>query len=69
MKKYIVISRGGAAFDDSGNEVNNMQVIGTFYAPFPGAAIDEAMNQILLLEHDFSVDELVAYELADDEKI
>lgn len=69
MKKYIVITKGGATLDDSGNEVQNCQVIGTFYAPFPGAAIDEAYNRILELEHDFSMDELVAYELHPDEKI
>lgn len=69
MNLYLVVTTGGTAFDDSGNEVNNMQVIGKFFAPFPGAAVDEAMNQILKLEHDFSVDELIAYELATNEKI
>lgn len=69
MKKYIVISRGGSTLDDSGQEVENCQVIGLFYAPFPGAAIDLAHNRTLELEHDFDIYELVAYELAPTEKI
>ena len=69
MKKYIVITKGGTTLDDSGNEVQNCQVIGYFYAPFPGAAIDEAYTRIMELEHDFGIDELIAYELHPDEKI
>lgn len=69
MKKYIVVSRGGSTLDDSGNEVQNCQVIGLFYAPFPGAAIDLANDRIIELEHDFDIYELVAYELAPTEKI
>lgn len=69
MKKYIVLTRGGQALDDSGQEVAQCLYLGTFYAPFPGAAIDAATWQVQNLEQDFSVDDMFAYELAEHEKI
>lgn len=69
MKKYIVITTGGFTLDDNRNDVENYQVIGKFYAPCKGGAIDAAYNRILELEHDFDIHELIAYELHPDEKI
>jgi hypothetical protein len=69
MKKYIVITIGGFTEDDSHNKVENCQVIGKFYAPCKGGAIDEAYEIISKLEHDFDIYDLIAYELHPDEKI
>lgn len=65
MKKYIVITTGGHTFDDEGESVENCQVIGMFYAPCAGAAIDCAYERILELEHNFNIDDLIAYPLPD----
>lgn len=69
MKKYIVITTGGRTQDDEYEEVENCQVIGTFYAPCAGAAIDCAYERIMELEHNFDMDDLIAYQLHDDVKI
>lgn len=68
MNKYIVITKGGYTQDDSGYEVENCQVIGTFYASSPDDAIHLAMEQIFDSEHDFSVDDLMVYQLHQNEK-
>lgn len=69
MKKYIVLTRGGHALDDSGQDIAQCLYIGTFYAPSPGAAIDAATWQVQNLEQDLDPADMFAYELAETEKI
>lgn len=69
MNKYIVITNGGTAFDESDNEVYNSIHLGTFIAPSKGAAIDLAKQQVDMLEQDFNVYDMIAYKLDDREKI
>ena len=69
MNKYIVITTGGTAHDESGNEVSQCIYLGTFYAPDYGAAIDLAKEQVDNLEQDFCVHNMKAYKLDDKEKI
>ena len=69
MKKYIVLTTDGVCYDNDGEHYENMQVIGFFRAPFPGAAIDEAYQFITdELMAGYSLDSLLAYELSPNEK-
>lgn len=69
MKKYIVLTTDGVCYDDDGQHYENMQVIGFFRAPYPGAAIDAAYQFITEeLIAGYSLDSLIAYELSTKEK-
>ena len=65
MKTYIFITKEGSTFSPNGNEVENMQVIGTVENV---ANENEALIQLLkendwIIDAEFNVAELICYEL------
>jgi hypothetical protein len=65
MKKYIFITPEGETYSPNGNEVENMQVIGTVESV---SNEDEALKKLLqenpwIFDAEFNVAEFVAYEI------
>ena len=69
MNKYIVITNGGEAFDESYDEVCECIYLGAFIAPDKGAAIELAKKEVDDLGYDFSTYNMIAKQLHDDEKV
>ena len=69
MNKYIVLTNGGTAFDESDNEVLCSIDLGTFQAPDKTTAIQLAKKECDEFGQDFSTYDMIAYKLDDDEKI
>ncbi len=65
MKKYIFITKEGSTFSPNGNEIENMQVIGTVENINDE---NEALIQLLkendwIIDAEFNVAEFICYEL------
>lgn len=69
MNKYIVITNGGTAFDESDNEVCECIYLGAFIAPDKATAIELAKKEADYLGHDFSTYNMIAKQLHNDEKV
>lgn len=69
MNKYIVITNGGTAFDESDNEVCHCIYLGTYLAPDKHTAIMLAKTESDNFGYDFSTYHMIAKQLHDDEKV
>jgi hypothetical protein len=65
MKKYIFITSEGTTFSPNGDEVENMQVIGTVENVINE---DEALKKLLIenewiIDTEYNIDEFIIYEI------